>query len=311
MQQLSEKQERVLKFICSITKKIYRFIQYMGEMIKNIFRIIYNIFRALGIILIIFTFPFILPLILKFLIEIKCFTNLEDFQKYFNIFENKYVIIWLGIGMLLFLGSFGKMAEKLKEITQKISELRFEFGEKKASVKFDSAAILEESTQKKKIAEKMKDIDNPEDNQKIILEELKNIKNSQLTIKEVYSDKYLCKNCDSNKIKEENKKLRNFATINIINKETRTLLHIIYNEKYIEAEKFKSNIIKGYKRRNKNNAKLSNKNINQLANNKYETIFNGLKFLNIIEPSENNSEIMLTNEGKKFVEEYIEDEEGL
>ena len=68
------------------------------------------------------------------------------------------------------------MAEKLKDITQKISELRFEFGEKKASVKFDSVAILEESTQKKKIAEKMKDIDNPEDNQKTILEELKNIK---------------------------------------------------------------------------------------------------------------------------------------
>lgn len=49
-------------------------------------------------------------------------------------------------------------------------------------------------------------------------------------------------------------------------------------------------------------------NINKEAG---ETIFNGLKFLNIIEPSENNSEIMLTNEGKKFVEEYIEDEEGL
>lgn len=131
MQQLSKKQERTLKFICSVTKKIYRFIQYMGEMIKNIFRIIYNIFRALGIILIIFSFPFILPLILKLLIKIKCFTDLEDFQKYFNIFENKYVIMWLGIGILLFLGSFGKMAEKLKDITQKISELRFEFGEKK------------------------------------------------------------------------------------------------------------------------------------------------------------------------------------
>ena len=41
--------------------------------------------------------------------------------------------------------------------------------------------------------------------------------------------------------------------------------------------------------------------------NKYETILNGLKFLNIIVPSENDNELQLTSDGKKFVEEYIED----
>lgn len=97
----------------------------------------------------------------------------------------------------------------------------------------------------------------------------------------------------------------------MINKETKILLSTIYDKQYIGKEEFKKCIIEGYARRNKNNANLNTKNLNKIANNKYETIYNGLKFLNIIEPSEYDDIIKLTRNGKKFVKEYIKEKEGI
>ena len=95
----------------------------------------------------------------------------------------------------------------------------------------------------------------------------------------------------------------------MINTEAKSLLHIIYNEKYIDTDKFKSRIIQGYKKRNKKNVKFAKKEIDKIARNKYDAIFDGLKFLNIIEPSEDDKTIKLTQDGKKFVEKYIEKKE--
>lgn len=115
---------------------------------------------------------------------------------------------------------------------------------------------------------------------------------------------------DNLNLKNENSDLRFFAAYNIINADVKSLLHIIYNEKFIEMDKFKSKIIQGFKSRNKNNIKMNRKTMNKYAKNKYDTIYKGLKFLNIIEPSEDDKEIRLTKEGKEFVKKYIEKEVG-
>ena len=115
-----------------------------------------------------------------------------------------------------------------------------------------------------------------------------------------------CEKCNKKDIEKENDNLRFFAAYNLINMETKGILHSIYNENFMETEKFKKIIIDGYKKRNQRNIKFKRKDINKIADNKYETIYDGLKFLNIIEPSENDSEIKLTATGKKFVEKYIE-----
>ena len=115
-----------------------------------------------------------------------------------------------------------------------------------------------------------------------------------------------CLECNKKELEEENSKLRNFATFNMINKEARNLLHIMYKENYVEMNRFKSKIIQGYKQRNKKNIKFTKKEIERIAKNKYETIFTGLKFLNIIEPSEDDTILKLTKDGKDFVREYIE-----
>ena len=72
---------------------------------------------------------------------------------------------------------------------------------------------------------------------------------------------------------------------------------------------YKKAIEKINKKRNKKNIKLARQDINKIAQNKYDTIYDGLKFLNIIEPSEDDTIIKLTKEGKEFVEKYIEKEE--
>ena len=118
-----------------------------------------------------------------------------------------------------------------------------------------------------------------------------------------------CKECNKKELEEENSRLRDFAAYNMINTEAKSLLHIIYNEKYIDTDKFKSKIIQGYKKRNKKNIKFTKKEIDKIARNKYDAIFDGLKFLNIIEPSEDDKTIKLTQDGKKFVEKYIEKKE--
>lgn len=311
MQQINKKLEKRLKLISSITKKIYSWMLSMGEIFNKIKHITWNILKIVVVILMIFSIPFILPSILKLLIKIKWFDNRQEFLNYFNVFTNKYVIIYLAIGILLFLGSFGNLSDNIKEILKKIKEMNLEIGSNKASIKFEEEKekILEESKKAKEVAESMRKVDNPKENQKNILEELKVINNPQTMLKDVYNKKIFCNDCDSNRLKEENDKFRSFAAYNIINQEAKTLLHIIYDQNYIEAEKFKNSIINGYKKRNKNKIKFSHKDINKLANNKYQTIYNGLKFLNIIEPSEYDDLIKLTSDGKKFVEEYIESEE--
>ena len=118
-----------------------------------------------------------------------------------------------------------------------------------------------------------------------------------------------CLECNKKELEEENSKLRNFATFNMINKEARNLLHIMYKENYVEMDRFKSKIIQGYKQRNRKNIKFTKKEIEKIAKNKYETIFQGLKFLNIIEPSEDDTILKLTKDGKDFVREYIERDE--
>lgn len=94
----------------------------------------------------------------------------------------------------------------------------------------------------------------------------------------------------------------------IINKKTKDLLHCIYCENYMETSKFKKALKNSYKNRNKNNTNISKKNLDKYAQNKYETILKGLEYLNILEVADDNQSLILTEQGKEFVEKYIEEE---
>lgn len=249
----------------------------------------------------VFITPFILPLLLKLILTFKLFDNIEEFKNLFQIFNNMYTIIYIFIIIALLLWFFYKW-EDLKEFLDK-HNIKLGMGENKLIVE---KALQEDADKKKMINEMQEDVrrQSSENN-----ESIKNEAKVKLgLVKTRKEDK--CKDCKKDEIENENKQLRYFAAYNVTNADTRTLLHIIYNENFINTNDFKNQIIEGYKKRNKRNVKFKNNDLEKIANNKYETIYAGLKFLNIIEPSEDDKIIKLTKTGKEFVKKYIEEQRG-
>ena len=253
----------------------------------------------------IFILPFMLPLLLKLFINCKIFNDVEEFKSIVEIFNNIYPIIYILIGIIILLWFF----HKWEDIKKFLSSMDYDvdWKEKRISAKHNRAKEeLAEINKSQEFIQQM----NKED-KSIDIDATQQEVKLQLGIIDKDSKDLLkpkCIDCNFQELKEENNKLRNFATYNMVNKDTKMLLHVIYNDNFIETKRFKESIIKGYKKRNRKNVKISHKDINDIAEKRYQTIYEGLKFLNIIEPSEDDKEIKLTNEGKKFVEKYIESE---
>lgn len=266
-------------------------------------KIIGSILKITITILVIFLIPFIIPLFFKALIQLNLFENIEEIQTIINVFNNKYTLIYICIGIILLSVYFHKWDGFKSSLYKLIKGMKFNVasGDKSVSGQFAQDEIEESEKKKEAVVEIIdngKNVDTTMFNKEV---------RQMLGIKKDKTEYIKCDECNKNDIEEENVKLRNFAAYNMLNKEVRIALHVIYNEKSIEKEKFKNRIIHGYKKRNK---KLARKDITKIAQNKYDTIYDGLKFLNIIEPSEDDKIIKLTQEGKKFVEKYIEKEES-
>lgn len=259
------------------------------------------ILKMLIVLLIIFIIPFILPIILKIFLKLNLFQGIGEFQSIVNVFNNIYTLIYIVLGIGILLWFFHKW-DTIKEMIKNFNSFTLAVGDKKISAQRIVKEEMEDIDQQKEFINKMYQESNSDSGNVMseVKERLGIIKTSK-TLK--------CKECNKTELEEENSKLRYFATYNMINTEAKSILHTIYNEKYIDANEFKSRIIQGYKRRNRKNVKFTRKEINKIAKNKYDTILNGLKFLNIIEPSEDDKIIRLTADGKKFVEKYIEREE--
>lgn len=255
---------------------------------------IFLVLKTIGTIGLLLMSPFALPLLNKLLIHWKLFESIEDLQENIKVFSNMYTVICIIIAVLLLLWFFYDWKD-IKKIIQQIKSFKLkdlEFSKENVEV------AIKENEEKTKIIKELKK-DN-KDNSKDSEESKKAIK------EQLFSQKNNSNICDNSNLISENKNLKYYSAYNIINIETKSLLHKIYNEKYIETDNFKKQIIEGYTRRNKHNIKFSKKDINKIAESKYHTIYEGLLFLNIIEPSEDDKEIRLTNEGKEFVEKYIE-----
>lgn len=267
-------------------------------------KILWATLKMILTILIIFAIPFVLPIMFKILVKLGAFANIEEFKNIIDVFNNKYTLIYIGIGIIILYCFFHGWNDLKTTIRDMFKGLKgsFQFGDKTISFETAQEAVKDSSEQKnfiKMISQENKSIDSESTMQEI---------KAELGIGSKPKNKE-CKECNKNELQEENAKLRNFAAYNMLNIEARSLLHVIYNENYIETDKFKSRIIQGYKRRNKKNVKITKSDINKIAENKYDSIYEGLKFLNIIEPSEDDKTIKLTKEGKKFVEKYIEKKE--
>lgn len=260
-----------------------------------------TVLKIIAIILVVFSLPFVIPIILKLLLNHGIFSSLEEIKEIIDIFNNKYTVIYICMGIVLIAIYFHKL-DGFKELLKGM-KLKVEHGDNSLSAELAKAEVHESEKEKEtvtKLIDSDKDLDTTMFNKEV---------RQALGIQENKGKITKCSECDKTEIEKENVKLRNFAAYNMLNRDAKIALHVIYNENYMNKEEFKNQIIKGYKRRNKKNIKLAKQDINKIAQNKSDTIFDGLKFLNIIEPSEDDTIIKLTKEGKKFVEKYIEKEE--
>ncbi len=261
-------------------------------------KIIKPLLKMIVTTLLVFITPFVLPLLLKIFIWTKCFENIDEFEKIIKIFYNMYPILYIILTIILLLWFFHKW-DSIKMFFAN-RDWFVKVGDKEVSAKRLQEAIEKKEVNQKIIRETIKEVENKE-----VMEEAK----KELGLIKKASTNNKCEKCNKREIENENDNLRYFAAYNLINVDAKGVLHTIYNENYIEKDKFKNIIIEGYKKRNEKNIKFKRKDINKIADSKYETIYDGLKFLNIIEPSENDNEIKLTKTGKKFVKNYIEKKE--
>lgn len=133
MQQFSKKQLIILKIICAVSKFFYNIylvlikgILKLIRIVKEILLFIFNPIKSLMLIILMLSLVFALPLILKFLVKINVFANVEDFKNYYDIFLNNYVIMYLLIGIVLVLALFGNLGENIKNIGKSIKEFKVE-----------------------------------------------------------------------------------------------------------------------------------------------------------------------------------------
>lgn len=280
--------------------------------------ILKKIGKTIACIIIIFLIPFVLPLITRVLVHFNVFTCVEDFRNYIETFFNAYVIAYMLIVMIIVI-AFMCSKDKIEEFIN-----RHDFHIKYKDTEFTTKGIdfIEDANNKKNFVENL-DIKENADNENIMLE----IQRELGIIKQSKEEKNKSKNknkdvkqqenslaveniiIEENKaLKDENNNLRYYAAYNIINKKTKDLLHVIYCENYMEKIEFEKVLKNSYKSRNRKNTNINKNNLNKYAENKVETIEKGLKYLNILEISEDNKYLILTKYGKEFVEKYIEEE---
>ena len=281
-------------------------LNYIKKIWNNCKQIIY----ILLILTIIFSVILILPAISKILINFKLFESFDELNSYISIYNNKYSIMFIVMGIIIMIFIFGDK----EKIIEMLGQFSFMIKHGDTSVSITKADEFKDTESKKKLTEALYD----ESKENLKKEENENSKESIQKIKSILdlsNSKNKSKKKKKNEIdetkkvnenlKDENDSLRFYATYNIINKKTKELLMQIYYEKCIEQSRFKEVLIKNFQKNNKNNRNISKNNLRKYANDKYETIFKGLNYLKIIDLSEDNNEIRLTEKGKKFVDEYI------
>lgn len=258
----------------------------------------FKILKMFICIIIVIFIIFIFPIIVRFLIHVNLYKSLEEFKMYFDLFLNQYFLILFGIvllGVILVVGN-------KNFIMNWLDNRDISFKHKEIEAEFKKSEMVEESAKKKEIINEF-NTETGINNKTTMLEVKEELNNNQTRKSAGKADKV-------EYLENENNNLRFYSAYNIINKKAKELLNIIYCDKSMDIESFKNRLICSFKNRNKRNKNLSKSQINEYANNKYETIKEGLQFLNIIEISDDDKTITLTRYGKEFVEKYVEKEVG-
>ena len=225
-------------------------------------------------------FPFIYAIIGNILIHVGWISDLEQIKEYIGIFGpyNVYLMVVIIVFLKHYFGI--SISEIIEKVTTNV-DLSIKRGESEVQIHMPIGTEKDIS----QIAKESKEIAREE-----ILEEKKveNIK---------------CDECELTNVLEERESLRYFSAYQVTNQFSRELLKKIIDNDKIELDIFVQNLEEYYKKTIRNMGKRRKE---DFIEKKINEILYDLRYLDIIEYTEDDKYIILTKNGIEFVKGYME-----
>lgn len=261
-------------------------LQNENEAEEKRFRIIKKIGYIITIaecVFIVFMLPFVYTIFANALINMKIVESFEQIEQANNIFRSFNILIIIAFSILILYESDVSVSEIIQKITSNL-DISFKKGDNEVIVKQHEVEYYKNNI--RKMAQEVKE----EAHDEIIKEEISNSEKN-------------CEECKIDEITEERDNLRYFASFQVTNKYSRSLLKFIKNNDKIDIEIFKEQLISYYNKTIKN---MGKKRKQDYIIKKVEEILYNLKYLNIIEYTEDDKYIILTQNSIEFVKSYEE-----
>lgn len=241
-------------------------------------------FNVLLSIIGIFLIPFVYPSISKILIELDLFDDVQEINEYIKTFTGYtcFLIASLII-VVLYEFRFG-IAEIISKFVSNFDMISYKYGDSELQLTNkhrEEAVKLSENAKKE-----ARDI---------------------LFEKENKNSKTKCQECKKDEIIEERDILRNFSAYHVTNKYSRDLLKRIKDFGKIDKVEFEMQIQNYYEKTIRNMSRTRRK---AFATKKVKDLLCDLKYLNIIECTEDDKFIILTQNGINFINGQYSEEVG-
>lgn len=226
-------------------------------------------------------FPFIFPIIANFLIYFNILDNIAQLGYYINIFKYFYILIIVEIVLLYYNESDVNFFAFISDFINNINV---------DAEKGDTRVHISIKNETKKMSNDLK-------------EQTKSLLDNKNLLEE---NQHLCNDC-KNEIIAERESLRYFAAYQITDEYVQNLLILIKNNGKISVKAFRDGIEKYFEKK----YHYINKNKKQkIILRKIDNLLYNLKYINIIEFTEDNRDIILTQNGEEFVKGLYESEVG-
>lgn len=237
-------------------------------------------------IIIIFSLPFIYTIFANILIKNQIIESIEQLEKCNNIFVAFNILLVVAFIILILYECnvsptyiFNKIISNL-DISYKKGDS--EFHAKNMAYEYDSQEIKRMT----------------EDSKQEMKEQIQNVDRQKVLEK--------CEKCKIEEVISERESFRFFSAYQVTNKYSRELLKqvMLQNQSQILIESFAGSIKEYYMKTIKNMGKNKRE---EFATKKVQELIYNLRYINIIELSEDGNFIILTETGKEFVKGYNEE----
>lgn len=252
------------------------------KLLVNVYETIKLAIFVLLTVFVIFMLPFIYPILSNVLVKWNVIEGIEQLEKYVYLFRGFNILIIIGFIIFIIHESSIHFSDIFSNIFNR--DFAIKIGDKQFEIKL-SELWLEHIGETVKMSSEIRE-----------------------TAKTVFLDKsntaikMACDECRKEETEAERESLRYFAAYKITDSCSRALLLYIKNNGEIYISDFKNNMEKYYQKTRGMGKKRRQE--------KVESLLYDLKYINIIEYTEDDVYIILTQNGKEFIENFYRREIG-